>query len=163
MIRSWLLGRPPDSQFKSVHKLMTWSVINILPHQGSIFPTWLPARGVGVFLIRQCVLLVFPILVGLSFALLLLRLVRPRPGWPELARQPGALACLAAVAALFLAFWVEELFRTRISLAFVGAAVGLAWVALGVSRSWRSEDSWIDRTGRVLGVCWLLAGGLAAI
>ena len=34
-------------------------------------------------------------------------------------------------------------------------SVAAAWVSLALSGRWRSEPSWIDRTGRVLGVYFL--------
>src|SRR5262245_5829492 len=38
----------------------------------------------------------------------------------------------------------------------VGASVLGAWTTLAGSRRWRTESSWIDRLGRVLGVFWIL-------
>ena len=31
-----------------------------------------------------------------------------------------------------------------------------AWLALALSRSWRPEPCWIDRIGRILGICWFV-------
>jgi hypothetical protein len=38
----------------------------------------------------------------------------------------------------------------------VGAAVIATWVILAVSGHWHSERSWIDRTGRMIGIGWVL-------
>lgn len=159
-----LWGEPDNpSQLRSVRLILMSSVKNtVAPDQVRILRAQPGTQGHVLFLLRQCVVLLFPILAGLSFALLLLRVVRPRPEWPELAWQPGAWACLAAMAALFGVFWVEELGHGPISVAAVGAAVALPWLGLALSRRWRAEKSWIDRAGRALGVCWLLAGALAA-
>jgi hypothetical protein len=33
----------------------------------------------------------------------------------------------------------------------------VAWLALGLSRKWTAEPSWIDRAGRLMGILWLLS------
>jgi hypothetical protein len=33
--------------------------------------------------------------------------------------------------------------------------VALAWALLAITRRWKSEASWIDRLGRMLGVLWI--------
>ncbi len=40
----------------------------------------------------------------------------------------------------------------------VGAVAG-SWLILSLNRWWTTEASWLDRTARVLGACWI---GLAA-
>jgi hypothetical protein len=52
-----------------------------------------------------------------------------------------------------------------ILLSFTGWAVGAAWTVLWLAGVWRAERSWIDRTGRVLGIYWILnsAIGLPAL
>ena len=37
----------------------------------------------------------------------------------------------------------------------VGGVVLGAWATLAATRRWRTEPTWIDRLGRVLGVCWI--------
>lgn len=160
-------GEPDTpSQLRSVRLILMSSVKNtIAPDATRTLRILRPEPGVRghvLFLLRQCVVLLFPILLGLSFALLLLRIVPPRPSWPELARQPGTVACAAAIVALFGTFWFEELRPGPISVAAMGVAVGLPWLGLALSRRWHAEGSWLDRAGRALGVCWLLAGALAA-
>ena len=39
----------------------------------------------------------------------------------------------------------------------VGLAVVLVWITLWLSGGWRSEPSWIDRSGRFLGLFWIVA------
>jgi hypothetical protein len=43
-----------------------------------------------------------------------------------------------------------------ILLSYTGWAVCAAWTVLWLAGVWRAERSWIDRTGRVLGVYWVL-------
>jgi hypothetical protein len=102
-------------------------------------------------------------------AMLMLRLRRPRPGLRRISRQPGAVACAAGTAAVLAGvvivvarhlfadgnpLWLEAYDWPPVE-ARVPAAVIAAWIALAVSRRWRSEPSWIDRAGRVLGAYWV--------
>lgn len=44
-----------------------------------------------------------------------------------------------------------------------GPAVAAVWLVLAVAGRWRPEPSWIDRSGRVLGVTWIVLAALTAI
>ena len=141
------------------------------------------ARGpIGApFHVFYWVQLASPFLWCWTFALIPIRLRQPRPAWRRLMRQPGAVACFSATLAVLasLATWgllaIPSLFGSRLvadslagqiypldfrvymfALASVGFAVASAWGVLAVSRRWRAEPSWIDRTGRVLGVVWVV-------
>jgi hypothetical protein len=98
-------------------------------------------------------------------------------------RHAGVVACIAAVVALALttliasSFYVlhvlEEVrvipriftharnthamppFANAPMEEIVGAAVLGAWSAMAASGRWRCQRSWIDRTGRVLGIFWI--------
>jgi hypothetical protein len=98
-------------------------------------------------------------------------------------RHAGVIACSAAVVALALTTLVASTFYTlhvledfgaiprvfshaRNSHAMppfanapieelVGAAVLGAWSAMAAGGRWRGQPSWIDRTGRVLGMFWI--------
>jgi hypothetical protein len=39
----------------------------------------------------------------------------------------------------------------------IGFGVLIAWTTLALARCWQPEPSWIDRSGRVLGVVWIIA------
>jgi hypothetical protein len=41
-------------------------------------------------------------------------------------------------------------------LSFTGWAVSAAWIVLRLAGAWRAEPGWIDRTGRALGIYWIL-------
>ena len=117
-----------------------------------------------------------PLMAG-TIAAVLFRLRPPRPEWPQLARQPGAVACgIAAVtlviqwvmiligfgiaqipgmtfrrpASVFPSSWALALGLENTGLAVIGA-----WLILASDRRWASEPSWIDRAGRLLGACWI--------
>jgi hypothetical protein len=100
------------------------------------------------------------VLIGLTPAQILLRLRRPRPGWCVLFRQPGFMACLAAVAGYLIDRGWDDSIRP-------GFAPFPFWTALSVLVVWaillglkrcRPEQSWIDRLGRTLGAGWVVAG-----
>lgn len=128
--------------------------------------------------------LLLPGLAAWTAAVLALRLVAPRPPLRRIALQPGAAACGVALmvltaeivggAASLMAFeasrgylghtwrlsgfasWVH----TRVlltGLGPIGFAVLAAWAVLWLSRRVRPEPSWVDRTGRALGACWVAA------
>jgi hypothetical protein len=109
------------------------------------------------------------VLSACSPALLVLRLLPPRPRGRRLFRQPGAVACAAATAALVAvsvsrAFFVPNmpsypglvLFRWGWVASYsAGIAVGAAWMTLALGGRWRPDPSWIDRCGRALGAGWV--------
>jgi hypothetical protein len=37
----------------------------------------------------------------------------------------------------------------------IGCAVAAAWIVQATGGRWRSEPSWIDRMGRILGIYWI--------
>jgi hypothetical protein len=103
-------------------------------------------------------------------AILLLRLRQPHPPRRQLARQPGLVACAAAMAGLLPgALWSLSVARFRGPtwsrlpfperwfglIDFVAPAVVGAWLALALGGRWRAERGWIDRAGRALGVFWV--------
>jgi hypothetical protein len=111
-----------------------------------------------------------------TLAALVVRLRRPRPRLRRLLRTPGTSASFAALFVL-----VIDLFRHAFAFgvlcldvgwayapmyfgaytalegtpADAGLAVATVWCYQAVAGCWRSEPTWIDRAGRVLGVCWL--------
>jgi hypothetical protein len=93
---------------------------------------------------------VMTFLFAYGFILLALRLLSPRPPAAELVRQPGLWACgsvvLGAASMLTLRYFQPVIFP---------ASVALAWLGLALSGQWRAERSWIDRSGRIVGACWL--------
>ena len=118
-----------------------------------------------------------PFIAGMTLALIPIRLFGPRPRWHRLAHQPGLLASGAAglamaivglpaivVAAALGAGWMETLAwlpdeeNMALLAKFGGMAVTASWMTLLVGRRWRAESSWVDRLGRAIGVCWIVAG-----
>jgi hypothetical protein len=113
-----------------------------------------------------------------SLLVLCLRLVRPRPSIRRISRQPGAVACFSMIA-FGIFFQVDNVVQTS-RLEGHGAArfvdvswwllnavdsqavywfvVPIIWIVFIFGRIGRPEASWIDRSGRVLGWCWIVWG-----
>lgn len=98
-----------------------------------------------------------------------LRLKGPRPRARLLAREPGVVACAAALVAatlggLKIALWMAfRPWRSRADglwpwdqawymiMEYVYPSVAFAWLTLAISGRWRADPGWQDRLGRVLG------------
>jgi hypothetical protein len=124
---------------------------------------------------------VVPFPASWSIALLVIDRYEQRSGRRRGARHAGIVACYAATIAVALTSVISMMFSLvhvledlqvvpkvlshgRHALSpfdnapmeeIVGAAVLGAWAALSAGRRWRTESSWIDRLGRVLGCCWI--------
>ena len=108
--------------------------------------------------------------IPVTGALLVIRVLPPRPRWARLAIQPGFLGCVAVLVALIpgLAEVLPILHRPGFAgsvgfeqvwgqaTRYCSSAAFGAWFALAMCRRWRVDPSWIDRSGRILGVFWLL-------
>jgi hypothetical protein len=102
----------------------------------------------------------FPFLLFLSPTLLCLRLRKPRPAWEDLMRQPGVIACIGGMLTALLApLWEILVGGSWFVLSF--GIVPMTWLVLGASRRWRSEPSWLDRAGRVIGIGWIISAAYA--
>jgi hypothetical protein len=113
-----------------------------------------------------------------SLAGLVLRLRQPRPDVRFLTRQPGMVAFMAAAIVLAIRlmnfgsvlsvlvidgtyFWLGQIALDldpeswRAIPSEIGCAVAAAWIVQATGGRWRSEPSWIDRMGRILGIYWI--------
>lgn len=113
-----------------------------------------------------------PSLGAWTLGCLVLRLMRPRPPWRRCSRQPGGMACLIAMAAVAVSTALSVTARGLSSERYddeawlgwqimigsiaVGVAIFWCWATLLLSGRWRSEPSWVDRLGRLLGGLWLV-------
>ena len=106
------------------------------------------------------------LVLSMTLAYLLVRLRPPRPPFRALLRQPGMVAGLAVVFGYFWVFgWLDRFFGGRMHLRTgtaiaVGGTVAAAWAVLALSRKWKSEPSWIDCLGRLLGAAAIAVGVL---
>ncbi|MFI5455180.1 MAG: hypothetical protein ACHRXM_06975 [Isosphaerales bacterium] len=122
-------------------------------------------------------LLAMPFVAMWTLALIPIRLLGPRPRFRRLSRQPGMMAtCAFGVAMAFLGLLIVvpapfygweavQLVGSTLGgfgLCFVPSCFGLAvlvsWMTLLVGRRWRAESSWVDRSGRAVGVFWIVEG-----
>jgi hypothetical protein len=110
----------------------------------------------------------------LGCALCILRLRTPRPSLRRIFRQPGTAACATVICySLILMIGVSidgweffsdvgwgEYFCYMFSMLgghALGGPVAGAWIVLWIGKVGRLEPSWIDRTGRVLGIYWIVS------
>jgi hypothetical protein len=110
----------------------------------------------------------------ITWTLVALRVIGPRPSRRRRFDPPGLAACLAVSAAsLFNALCAWDIAFIRPSfphdvftvaairvvapLPLAAAVVGIWWVLI-FDRRWRPEPTWIDRVGRCLAIYWLAAG-----
>jgi hypothetical protein len=109
------------------------------------------------------------VFLGIASALVAARSVQPRPRWRSVFRQPGTMACLAILGHMLIVIisfsWnltrssifgssrlLPEFNRVLHANRSCGGWVAAVWLTLALSHAWRPEPSWIDRSGRVLGV-----------
>ena len=127
-----------------------------------------------------------PALASIGVALFVCRLRSPRPTLRRLARQPGTVApaCMilsfATEGAILLAgralkpvvdrLWPiiprlggDAFTITYSSLLWTfttidpGPIIVASWISLMAVGRWKPEPTWIDRTGRCLGACWIIS------
>jgi hypothetical protein len=127
-------------------------------------------------------------LVTSTCAWVVLRFRRPRPSCFRMMRQPGAVVCLAASMAFailqageianqilsqclgvrnlgngFGYRWDPEYFSKIRLGGLVGVTVLVAWLILALGHRWRAEPTWLDRSGRLLGIIWIATVPISAI
>jgi hypothetical protein len=160
LVGSWIIV---TQAFLKNEGRFAYSILGTQPWMDE-FETWWPL----------CLFGLVPRYIALGMVCLLaMRLRRPRPNLRSLSRQPGAVACAAAAAAMaaggivvlsllrpvddwyFLQDHPEAEHPWQIVVSRVSMAVPAAWFILAWSGRWRSEPSWIDRMGRVLGAYWI--------
>ena len=134
--------------------------------------------------VAERLLPLLPCLATWSAAVVVIRLVPPRPRRRRLVCQPGLVAAavvtvtlLIESALLMASAKIDGRFgrSSPSDVATFGAngfvmlghhagwAVAASWLTLAFIGRWRSEASWIDRLGRALGFAWILIGPLASL
>jgi hypothetical protein len=104
------------------------------------------------------------LLMGAMLAMPVIRLRRPHPEMSEVIRQPGTIACLAAIVARVLLVDISWTFLIQIPASTIAAgSLLLLWPLAGLA-PWRPEPSWVDRLGRAVGWgCIVVTAGLAGL
>lgn len=142
----------------------------------------LRVNGNGITLSIMARVQVWLSFVGLflTFALLTLRLWRPRPDLRDLFRQPGFAANFAVmvtiVVRLFVSWcvyrsmmpsvisrgsYVWDFFAVRfvaVTPVFdesIACPIVSVWLVMALGGRWDAEPGWVDRAGRALGVFWI--------
>ena len=116
-----------------------------------------------------------PLLMSFAVAITAAGLLPPRSRLSELCRRPGFTACWVTTlvmvidAVVMLAMNPDGLTSFDRFIAYfnygyfwpttgqIGFGVLIAWTTLALAGCWRSDASWIDRAGRILGVVWIIA------
>jgi hypothetical protein len=151
--------------------------IRFLRWDSGVTNFWSPAVFLRLGMMIDALLC--PVALTLAPVLCALRLQHPRPGLSRVYRQPGTAACTATfvtelifVTASMISLFIHHFagnspnqhlfyrlnFVTWIwvfPMCIMGITVSAVWVVLWLSGAWRAEPSWIDRTGRILGVYWV--------
>jgi hypothetical protein len=127
--------------------------------------------------LRRLGLLAQPLMIAWAVGLLIVGHNRLRePSW-RLMRRPGVLACVMAVVMTLIALAIRYaavyvavrrglpapfgsatstlLLVAQSSLA-TGFAILFSWTTLLVTGTWRPSSDWIDRSGRLLGLAWVM-------
>ncbi len=129
--------------------------------------------------INVCLLNV--LLIPIALALTALGMIHAQPRSLHILKLPGIAACFlisanslvisAYVATRFVSgmltsdFQIDQVWwRLRMdcwdylviySTTVVGLLIAVTWFLLRASGNWRSEAGWIDRSGRLIGACWI--------
>ena len=111
-----------------------------------------------------------------SLALAGLWLRRPHPPWRELGQKPGFVTGLAAFVEVFfqtltfLDLWIaphpwstlpasigyaRNYFLSAGNPLLIAPLIIVGWATLALSGGWSADRSWLDRSGRCLGVFWI--------
>jgi hypothetical protein len=120
---------------------------------------------------------VAPFLLMASVSLIVVRLIGNRPRLRRVLWQPGTIACVMFLLSFVLDMLLilgQNLLRTLLNrttfiyysdirLVLMSSLLGVeivavSWATLALSGRWRPEPSWIDRSGRILGVVIILSG-----
>jgi hypothetical protein len=105
--------------------------------------------------------LIYSTLISLVPALLVIRLLRPRPPLHSVIRQPVFGVCVALLLGLLVVVDLRYLglLSSNPYIPVIGLSPLLLWMITGLP-PWKSEPSWIDRTGRAAGIGWMTASVL---
>jgi hypothetical protein len=107
------------------------------------------------------------VLIAWTLALVIARFRFPRPDFDHLGVQPGFVAnCSVLLTVAIGIVWAALYGSTGSPLAMELVPIlnfyrmiftlGGAWLAMILCRRWRPEPCWIDRCGRIVGICWFV-------
>ncbi len=107
------------------------------------------------------------LLVSWTLAFIIMRLRKPHSPLRRLVRQPGMVACevwlLGMVLGICISTFGAHPHLGLVVVVLTACAIPVAWTVLALRGRWEAEPNWIDRLGRVLGVCWAVVIPLQAV
>ena len=156
--------------FGAIRRVRSLNLVFFFTNPNDVSPSlWLNEPRILI----NCVVGSLPIVMAWTFALVAMRMMRPRPMARRVARQPGLVAgvtacALISVNCLSLMFLIKNpmfalyLHNMHYTAPFqIGAAVAGAWALLKWGGGWHPEPHWIDRAGRVVGIFWVVWGAIS--
>jgi hypothetical protein len=94
----------------------------------------------------------------LAVAYLVMRLIPPRPLWPDLIRQPGMLFLGLTIAlSILLMLLATTVLLVPWTNTIIALALGLSWLAASRRYRSRAETGWIEGFGRSVGICSIVS------
>lgn len=138
-------------------------------------PAWSPWYALA-FTVEFGVHLGIPLLAAWTPASLIVQLIRPRPTWRRLCRQPGFVACAIATAVIgvtvaagstgaWILTWMGQGSSPEantkpclIGGIVAGAGILGSWVTMRLCRVCRPRPTWTDQLGRLTGAAWVGIG-----
>jgi hypothetical protein len=97
-----------------------------------------------------------PVLPGAFPPLPAMNMAAPPPPFPLLPYIPASPTLPVDSLPLWRILYCMH--RRMVLQVYSATAIAGAWLTLILASWWRPERSWIDRFGRLLGVCWILLG-----
>ncbi|MDR3639463.1 MAG: hypothetical protein P4L84_37025 [Isosphaeraceae bacterium] len=95
----------------------------------------------------------------LTVTFLVIRVRQPRPALRQLIWQPGMMACTIISTLIPMLAVVTGRRSAPVFWLLMSASVASAWLAAWSFGRLRPEPGWIDRLGRVIGICWIVFAG----
>lgn len=120
-----------------------------------------------------------PFMAVCTPACLLVQIMKPRPRWRRLRRQPGFIACLIATivaviaipvasTCVWLSIWNVSGRYDRLVVMNIlgglltGSGVLWGWMVMWICGVYRPQPTWADRLGRLTGAAWIVLGASSA-
>jgi hypothetical protein len=175
-----LMSDPPERRRVLVLDLMilvfalAGGLSQARPFYNEALKSWTDPRASRIWLTSEIIPLLIaatePVVELLAVALIIVRLIPPRPSLRELACQPGLMACCNVVLGMLLGAYGSYAIQTQSlnhvipwatphALKFLalptmmrGAAVAAGWFTMALTGALRMERGWVELIGIAIGL-----------